>query len=283
MAKKHNWQGEVIEDRSSPSRFSLDSGFSSFPASPSTNGSLDAPPPLIKCEYFDETQSQEDLPPPLLVNCALYEENEEPVYKMPRLTAIGNEDKEESTIQLDSLLNVPKKEAASIPSYEEPIIKSAKRVRISTPEEAVKENDDPYAKCLKPQHPCKWAECTQEFFDVNDLYDHTVEKHFCSLKPSASSTSTNQRIRVVRDDKEELATEKKYRCQWRECDMSLKRGTAEKKFEWLQTHFRTRHAPKSQPFKCLMSNCPIRFQNEKALHVHLLHSHDNRPGKYCHL
>lgn len=260
MAKKHTWKGDIVvstqEDRSSPSRDSLDSGFSSFPASPSNNALIDAPPQLINCSLYNN-QLQEDAPPPLL-NCALYnnqlqDDEDEPVCKMPRLVPIDEEELECEQIEspASSPLSIPEKEwekpkpeAASIPQVQEESTSTKqtqkRRVRISTPDEVADENEDPYAKCMKPQHPCLWANCTEEFYAVNDLYDHTMEQHFCSLRPSgSSSTSTiatsNQRKRIIRDDKEELASEKKYRCQWRDCEMSLRRGTPEKKVSILQS------------------------------------------------
>lgn len=250
MAKKHNWKGEIVissqEDRFSPSRDSLDSGFSSgfssFPASPSTNVALDdLPPRLTKCD---------DLPPPL-INFSLYEEDEddEPAAKMPRLVAIGEENEEDEEMfecennnsilpQLDMIEKELDEVKSEVDIQQESTISAKKRVRISTPDETTNdENTDPYAKCLKPQHPCRWSSCAEEFFDVNDLYDHFMEQHLQSLRPSSSSSSssnnsnstTTQRRRTVCDDKEEQASEKKYRCQWSECETSLKRGTPDKK------------------------------------------------------
>jgi hypothetical protein len=241
QVKKHTWNGKVVqtqEDRLSPSRESLDSGFGSFPASPNSlsNSVVDAPPALTKCcDYFD---SQDDAPP-TLDNCALYDNDEEPVFKMPRLFAIGEEQDEENELCQPSTpkspplsvpekeLEEPKPETASIPI--EPTLK--KRVRIATPEGVEDENLDPYVKYARPQNSCQWDDCSAEFFDVNDLYDHTLEKHFHSLQPSTSSadTSANQRRMAVRDDKEELASEKKYRCKWGDCEQSLRRGTPDKK------------------------------------------------------
>lgn len=241
QAKKHTWNGKVVQtqdDRLSPSRESLDSGFGSFPASPNSSTNADGPPALTKCcDYFN---SQADTPP-TLINCSVYESDDEPVFKMPRLFAIGEEEDEEDEISqptspISPPLSVPEKEVeepkpetASIPIDSTTTLK--KRVRITTPEE-VDENVDLYEKYSKPQHPCLWANCSDEFFDVNDLYDHTMEQHFHALQPSTSSlpsTSTAQRRMAVRDDKEELASEKKYRCQWGDCEQSLRRGAADKK------------------------------------------------------
>jgi len=297
VAKKHTWKGDVVsqEDRFSPSRDSLDSGFSSFPASPNSSSSntADAPPQLVK---FYNTDSKDDSPPKL-VNCSLFntatdvltEDEDEPTCKMPRLVAIDEESDneliEESTILSLSVPEKeeeePKPETANIPTTEEPtkVKSSGRRVRIATPNEEVDENEDPYAKCYKPQHPCQWADCSEEFFDVNDLYDHAMEQHLQLLRPSDSlSTSSGRRELSTQDDKEDDESEQKYRCQWLDCGMSLRRGTEEKKFDWLMNHhFRARHAPKAQPLKCLIKGCPIRFQNVKTLNAHLLNSHDDRP------
>lgn len=234
-----------MEDRFSPSRDcdSHDSGFGSFPASPSsTNTAVDALP------SHHYPQLSEDAPP-ILVDCTLYNTysdvvDDEPACKMPRLLPKGEEEEEEYVKEIDQIstptsppLIVPEKDESNKSEQDAKAaeVKSVgKRVRITTPDE----NEDPYAKCLKPQHPCRWDACQEEFFDVNDLYDHTKEKHFPSLQPSSSSvvspvssTSASQDRRKLQpdSDKEELASENKYRCQWRGCTMSLKRGTAEKK------------------------------------------------------
>ncbi|KAI6183941.1 Zinc finger protein jing [Aphelenchoides bicaudatus] len=288
QAKKHTWKGEVVQTKElSPCPESLDSGFGSFPASPysSTNSSNDGPPTLAtKCCDFFNNQLQNDAPPTLV--CALFDDCEEdaPMCKMPRLFAMDEESDCEisqpaSPISLplsvpEKELDEPKPETASIP--ESTTTLKSKRVRISTPDEADSENIDPYAKFSKPQHPCRWGNCRAEFFDVNDLYDHAMEKHLHPIRPSTSSAKTTSTRRMaVRDDKEELSSEHKYCCQWADCEQTLKRGTEEKKYNFLATHF-LRHAPKAQPLKCLIERCPVRFKTTKALNAHLFNSHDEK-------
>ncbi|KAI6242662.1 Zinc finger protein jing [Aphelenchoides fujianensis] len=306
-AKKHAWDGQVLQtadDRFSPSRDSLDSGFdSSFPASPDSIAallpvdlSLDGPPVLDKCPL---------LMPALLEENVDDEEDDEPARKMPRLLPMDAEEDEEeeeeeeevdvtgwsadcptlepstSPRSIPEVDEQPQPETAAVPpTPEQPIgsevaAKPVKRVRLVTPDQTNEKLDDPYASAFKPRHCCAWADCEQQFFDVNDLFDHTTAVHLEHLRPNCSKAESRPTARNGRST-EDKENEDRFQCQWRDCEMSLKRGTPDKKFDWLRSHFRARHAPKAQPIRCLMDGCPIRFQTEKALHAHLLHSHDDR-------
>jgi hypothetical protein len=128
----------------------------------------------------------------------------------------------------------PQPEPATIPPILEPstsTIKATKRVRIAIQDGT--EAEDPYARCFVPQYPCRWSSCEEAFFDVNDLYDHTTEHHLNGLRPSGSGVVvqdiTNRRARSAISEEDEKVSEEKFRCQWKDCEMSLKRGTEEKK------------------------------------------------------
>ncbi|KAI6197080.1 C2H2-type domain-containing protein [Aphelenchoides besseyi] len=289
-AKKHTWDGRVIsttaDDRFSPSRDSLDSGFdSSFPASPDSQAALvpvelplDAPPQLDKCP---------SLLPSVIEDV---EEDDEPVCKMPRLLPMGEEPASSSSegIEHSTPRSVP--EADEEPQPETAAVSSAiveddvfakptKRVRVITPTDST-DLQNPYSTAFKPRHCCHWADCDEQFFDINELFDHAMSAHLDELRPSSSgcmksaSNTVQRKMRPARDEQKE--NDNAFQCLWVDCEMSLKRGTAEKKYEWLRSHFRARHASKAQPFRCLMAGCPIRFSTEKALHAHLLSSHDDR-------
>ncbi|CAD5212039.1 unnamed protein product [Bursaphelenchus okinawaensis] len=122
---------------------------------------------------------------------------------------------------------------------------------------------------------CLWQGCNYFYADVNDLYDHALQTHI-SVLPALPFTNGRKR-------RNSDACERHYQCKWHDCEMTLKRGAADKKFEWLSSHFRARHAPKAQPFKCLLEDCKLRFNTPKALHGHLRNSHDDKkkPCKKC--
>ncbi|KAI6186206.1 Zinc finger protein jing [Aphelenchoides besseyi] len=283
-AKKHAWDGRVdsttADDRFSPSRDSLDSGFeSSFPASPDSQAALvpvelplDAPPQLDKCP---------SLLPTVIENV---EEDDEPACKMPRLLPMGEEPTSLDNISDSTSPTVPDADEEPQPEAtaiveDQVFAKPTKKVRVITPTDST-DLHNPYSSAFKPRHCCRWADCDVQFFDINELYDHAMSAHLDELRPSASGSTKMEngavepKVRPTRDDQKE--NDNTFECLWVDCEMSLKRGTAEKKYEWLRSHFRARHASKAQPFRCLMSGCPIRFSSEKALHAHLLSAHDDR-------
>ncbi|CAD5216287.1 unnamed protein product [Bursaphelenchus xylophilus] len=254
---KRFWEESEMTDRYSPAPNSVDSGFESGPCSPDSSSCSSS----------------------VVDSSAVQLSRNEPPTKIRRYGAkIGTEKLSENKPERESFVDEEAKDDVSSTAESG----SARSVPSSSPEpqpeqahqpEEPSTSADEYEPRTSAGFNCLWAGCQQSYGDVNDLYDHAVQEHLSIIPLQNISNGTKRR--------NSEASEKRFQCQWRGCEMTLKRGSADKKLEWLSSHFRARHAPRAQPFKCLLEDCTIRFQTQKALHAHLRNSHDDKPGKKC--
>ncbi|CCD61130.1 C2H2-type domain-containing protein [Caenorhabditis elegans] len=110
---------------------------------------------------------------------------------------------------------------------------------------------------------CKWVGClksTEVFKTVEKLLDHVTADHIPEV--------------IVNDDGSEEVV-----CQWDCCEMGASRGNLQKKKEWMENHFKTRHVRKAKIFKCLIEDCPVVKSSSQEIETHLRISHPINPKK----
>uniref|UniRef100_A0A1I7YGD9 C2H2-type domain-containing protein n=1 Tax=Steinernema glaseri TaxID=37863 RepID=A0A1I7YGD9_9BILA len=125
---------------------------------------------------------------------------------------------------------------------------------------------------------CEWNECQKVLLSENDIYDHVVGEHIAALKclKKEEGKGAESEKKPKNDGEDD-----RFECKWANCEMNITRGDAAKKFEWLREHFASRHVPHAQTSFCLYSECKARFSGKRALqdHLRLVHDKRNKPAK----
>lgn len=113
----------------------------------------------------------------------------------------------------------------------------------------------------KEDHKCQWTRCKQsQFKTVEKLLEHVNERHIPTRQKS-------------QDGQEEVV------CKWAGCGMSTTRGDLKKKTEWMQCHFKTRHARSAKLFKCLFDGCEALKATSQELESHVRLHHSMKPKR----
>lgn len=96
-----------------------------------------------------------------------------------------------------------------------------KRVSLSsepcTSAESESSQDAHWNRLWTARFECRWEECGASYSDVNDFFDHAMQSH---VEVLAGKTKSSAR-RGSDDDR--------FQCKWHGCEMTLKRGTPQKK------------------------------------------------------
>ncbi|CAI2347202.1 unnamed protein product [Caenorhabditis sp. 36 PRJEB53466] len=103
---------------------------------------------------------------------------------------------------------------------------------------------------------CEWRGCTGfgPFPTIEEIVEHVLAEHI---------------PKVVKDE----GGEEEVVCEWAKCELGTTRGTLEKKTQWIQEHFKARHAKGAKTHKCVFEGCHEARATSQEIETHVRSVH----------